>query len=215
MLQEAGLGHLLEPQPYRKRGAGRAAPVAAEPPATWLAGKPVCRHCLQPGDILTHRQLQDIFHCSPQGGMRRSLKTNSLVLISNHTQGNYLDRWQDGCFHYTGMGLEGDQSLDFAQNRTLAESRQNGVEVFLFEVCHKGHFTFTGRMELAGEPYQEIQPGAQGLDVPLKGPGLILIAGGASLVSLSAPGRHFRKDELADPAEGASIRLTPWKWGGT
>ncbi len=162
VLQEAGLGHLLEPQPYRKRGAGRAAPVAAEPPATWLAGKPVCRHCLQPGDILTNRQLQDIFHCSPQGGMRRSRKTNSLVLISNHTQENYHDRWQDGCFHYTGMGLEGDQSLDFAQNQTLAESGKNGVEVYLFEVFHRGQYTFIGRVALAGEPYQEIQPDLHG-----------------------------------------------------
>lgn len=162
VLKEAGLGHLLHPEPSQKRKPERPGLRSEVAQATWGSGKAGCRHGLKPGDILNNQQLQTIFQCSPQGGMRRSLKTNSLVLISNHTQGIYNDRWQDGCFHYTGMGLEGDQSLTFAQNKTLAESRENGVEVFLFEVFTKGQYTFLGRVALAGEPYQEVQKDRNG-----------------------------------------------------
>ena len=91
------------------------------------------------GEEINNEQLCDLFKCSPQGGMRRSKKTNTLVLISHHIESVYDDRWIGDTFHYTGMGLEGDQRLDFAQNRTLAESQKNGVEVHLFEVFKKAH----------------------------------------------------------------------------
>ena len=46
--------------------------------------------------------------------------TNTLVLISKQTgKSIYHDTWVDNMLHYTGMGQEGDQELDFAQNRTL------------------------------------------------------------------------------------------------
>jgi len=47
---------------------------------------------LKPGDIISNKELCNVFKCSPQGGMRRSLKTNILVLISDHTKGVYDDR---------------------------------------------------------------------------------------------------------------------------
>lgn len=34
---------------------------------------------LKPGDELDNERLCQIFGCGPQGGMRRSLKTNTLV----------------------------------------------------------------------------------------------------------------------------------------
>ncbi|MBO8136759.1 MAG: HNH endonuclease [Desulfotomaculum sp.] len=104
----------------------------------------------------------DIFKCSNSGGMRRSHRTNSLVIVSDHTKSIYEDRWVDGIFHYTGMGLEGDQSLDYAQNKTLAQSHTNGVNVYLFEVFEPQKYVFIGQVELAGEPYQEQQPDANG-----------------------------------------------------
>jgi 5-methylcytosine-specific restriction protein A len=90
--------------------------------------------------------------------MRRSHQTNTLVIVSDHTKSVYEDRWIDNIFHYTGMGLEGDQSLEFAQNKTLAEPTRNGVDVFLFEVFRRGEYTFIGQVELAGTTYQEDQP---------------------------------------------------------
>jgi len=110
------------------------------------------------GDVLTNDDICRIFKCSSQGGMRRSLKTNSLVIVSDHTKSIYEDRWEDDIFHYTGMGLHGNQSLSFAQNKTLNESHYNGVDLFLFEVFSQGQYIFQGRIMLAGKPYIEKQP---------------------------------------------------------
>jgi 5-methylcytosine-specific restriction protein A len=113
---------------------------------------------IKPGEIIDNEKLRTIFKCSSQGGMRRSLKTNSLVLVSDHTKSTYEDKWIDYTFHYTGMGLTGNQSLTFHQNKTVAESITNGVHLFLFEVFEEGKYVFIGEVELAGDPYIDKQP---------------------------------------------------------
>lgn len=109
------------------------------------------------GQVITARELCHVFKCSGQGGMRRAHRTNSLVLISKTSGATYFDRWEGDVFHYTGMGLVGDQSLDRAQNRTLAESDTNGVAVFLFENTRPNEYVFVGRVQLATAPYPETQ----------------------------------------------------------
>ena len=118
---------------------------------------------IKKGDVLTSKELSIYFKCSNQGGMRRSHRTNSLVLISNHTNNKgddnpYDDRWKNDVFHYTGMGSQGDQSLDFRQNKTLYESETNGVEVHLFEVFKPQQYEYKGQVALADKPYQDRQP---------------------------------------------------------
>ena len=41
--------------------------------------------------IIDNQKLVECFECSPQGGMRYSKKTNSLVLVSNHVKSVYED----------------------------------------------------------------------------------------------------------------------------
>ncbi len=115
-----------------------------------------------PGEEIRNERLCDIFRCSPQGGMRRSKTTNSLILVSNHTESIYDDRWIGDIFHYTGMGQSGDQSLSSHQNRTLSESATNGVQVFLFEIFRPLYYTYIGEVELAEKPYSEEQPDRDG-----------------------------------------------------
>jgi 5-methylcytosine-specific restriction protein A len=115
-------------------------------------------------DVITNNELVSIFHCSPQGGMKRSKKTNTLVIVSNHITSIYHDRWvgdnrwNGGILYYTGMGSVGDQSFDFMQNKTLCDSDSNGVRVYLFEVCVTTQYTFIGQVALAGKPFHEEQP---------------------------------------------------------
>ncbi|MCG1020770.1 HNH endonuclease [Sutcliffiella horikoshii] len=90
--------------------------------------------------------------------MRRSHATNTLILISDHTNGLYDDRWIEDVFHYTGMGQEGHQSLDFAQNKTLHLSNSLDIGVHLFEVFQANNYIYQGEVYLAGSPYQETQP---------------------------------------------------------
>jgi 5-methylcytosine-specific restriction protein A len=113
---------------------------------------------LTKGQVLDGSEIGRIFKCSVYGGMNRSLQTNTLVLVSNHVKSIYSDRWIDEIFHYTGMGQEGDQSIDRTQNKTLAESRTNGVDLHLFEVYKEQNYTYQGRVELISEPYIEVQP---------------------------------------------------------
>nr|WP_321352636.1 HNH endonuclease [uncultured Methanoregula sp.] len=113
---------------------------------------------LKSGDTIDNDTLRAIFQCSVQGGMRRSLKTNSLVLVSDHTKSTYEDKWVNNFFHYTGMGLTGEQSLTFQQNKTLVESKTNGVNLYLFEVFEEGKYVYIGEVELAANPYRSRQP---------------------------------------------------------
>ncbi len=76
-------------------------------------------HGLKPSDELDNRGLMDLFKIANSGGMRRSHFANALIIVSDHTKSTYADRWKGDVFHYTGMGLEGDQRLDYAQNKTL------------------------------------------------------------------------------------------------
>ena len=112
---------------------------------------------LMPGVILNNKQLCEIFKCSPQGGMRKSNRTKTLVLITNHIESVYSDSWNGDILYYTGMGQKGDQSLDFMQNKTLNEIESNGVSVHYFEVFKDKEYTYLGRLTKADEPYQTQQ----------------------------------------------------------
>lgn len=109
------------------------------------------------GEIYAHDDICEAFQCGNMGGMRRSKATNTLLLICDHTKGLYDDKWYGDTLHYTGMGKGGDQVLTGNQNKTLYESRTNGVHVHLFEVLRPKEYTYRGEVELIGEPYQETQ----------------------------------------------------------
>ena len=108
-------------------------------------------HKLLVGQIVNNGDLTEIFKVGNMGGMRRSHATNSLVLVSDHTKAIYDDRWENNICFYTGMGLQGDQTLS-SQNKTLFESEKNGVSVYLFEVHIAGQYRFHGQVKLASKP---------------------------------------------------------------
>lgn len=116
------------------------------------------------GQILKNSDIVDTFKCGNMGGMRRSKTTNTLVLISDYTKGIYHDKWIGGILHYTGMGKNGDQDINWAQNATLANCGRNGVDIHLFEVMDAGEYIYCGRIELVSKPYVDIQPGEDGND---------------------------------------------------
>ena len=118
---------------------------------------------IKSGQEISNGELCEIFKCGPQGGMRKSNQTSSLAIVSNHIKSIYNDRWIGNAFHYTGMGLSGDQSIDFMQNKTLSESNVNQVSVHLFEVFRKTIYTYIGPVKLFGQPYSEKQPDQNGL----------------------------------------------------
>lgn len=114
------------------------------------------------GQILKNADIVDTFKCGNMGGMRRSKMTNTLVLISDYTKGIYHDKWIGGILHYTGMGKNGDQDINWAQNATLANYGRNGVDIHLFEVMDAGEYIYCGRIELVTKPYVDTQTGEDG-----------------------------------------------------
>jgi 5-methylcytosine-specific restriction protein A len=140
---------------------------------------------LMNGQVLDGSEIGRIFKCSVYGGMNRSLQTNTLVLVSNHVKSIYSDRWIDEIFHYTGMGQEGDQSIDRTQNKTLAESRANGVGVHLFEVYREQNYTYQGRVVLHSDPYIETQPDKNNRNRSVYVFPLKLISGTPALIAIA------------------------------
>ena len=107
------------------------------------------------GMEINNDTLCENFGCSSQGGMRRSKRTNTLVLVSNRVVSTYSDDWDGDTLLYTGMGQKGDQSLTFALNKTLAESNS-------FEVHQRKVYTYCGVVKLVKEPYPSVQEDATG-----------------------------------------------------
>ncbi len=114
------------------------------------------------GSEVTNDEIVKTFKVGNMGGMRRSKATGTLVIISDHTKGLYDDKWYGDVLHYTGMGKSGDQLLEVNQNKILAESRTNGVEVHLFEVLEARKYIYHGVVYLCEDPYQEKQLDADG-----------------------------------------------------
>ncbi|MFW9874290.1 MAG: McrB family protein, partial [Candidatus Thorarchaeota archaeon] len=117
---------------------------------------------LKKGQIINNTELMEFFKVSNSGGMRRSHRTNSLVLVTDHTKNLYGDRWEGDVLHYTGMGLTGDQELEYMQNKTLSESNSIMVNLFLLEVFEPRKYTYMGQVKLIGTPYQEDQSDING-----------------------------------------------------
>ena len=113
-------------------------------------------------DILSNDEIVEYFQCSNQGGMRKSNRTNSLVLIKDE-QSVYEDDWKDEICYYTGMGLQGDQDFLDRQNRTLYYSRNSSIKIYLFERAYSG-YRYIGRVELAASPYYERQKDRKGIE---------------------------------------------------
>ncbi|MDD6088388.1 MAG: HNH endonuclease signature motif containing protein [Desulfovibrionaceae bacterium] len=113
------------------------------------------------GQIISHKQLYTTFQCRNMGGMRRSNRLNCLVLISDHTKGFYEDKWFGNELHYTGEGKFGDQKIS-RQNKTLYYSKDNDIEVHLFEVFKRGEYVYQGIFELSNTPYEDIQKDING-----------------------------------------------------
>ena len=113
------------------------------------------------GETYTNQDIIEMFQWGNMGGMRRSLTTNSLVIVSDHTKELYDDKWVDDVLHYTGMGKKGDQTLS-NQNKTLAESNESNIKVHLFEVLKPTEYIYRGEVALVSEPYREKQKDEEG-----------------------------------------------------
>ena len=116
---------------------------------------------LKPGDTIDNDTLRAIFHCGPEGIMRQSPKTGSLVIVSDHTRSPYEDTWVNNFFHYTARGLGGKQGISLPENKPLVESKTHGVRLYLFEVFEEGHYVYMGEVEPSDKPFLSRQTNSE------------------------------------------------------
>ena len=114
------------------------------------------------GNKYHNSEICEAFKCSLMSGMNRSHSTNTLVLVAKHNKPLYDDQWDGNIFNYTGMGKSGDQSVQYKQNKTLNESNNNGIRVYLFESYVDGEYIFSGEVKLSGIPFYVDEPGEDG-----------------------------------------------------
>ncbi|WP_082389445.1 helix-turn-helix domain-containing protein [Lysinibacillus sp. ZYM-1] len=156
--------HRMEKEGLPFTQIGKSKRYNTEEVKVWIEDRHRGIENLEIGKIYHNQEIAKAFKCSTQGGMRRSHSTNTLVIFSDHTKGIYEDKWiinnnGDEILLYTGMGQEGDQDIEFGQNKTLNESRSNGIRVYLFEAFKSGEHVFKGQVELVQDPYTEVQAG--------------------------------------------------------
>lgn len=118
---------------------------------------------LEIGKIYSNSEISNTFKCDYMRGMRPSKSTNSLILIAKHNNPLYDDHWTyEGILNYTGTGKIGDQSLEQAQNKMLAQAKKLGIKVYLFESFKDNEYYYDGQVELVNEPYQAYELDAEG-----------------------------------------------------
>lgn len=118
---------------------------------------------LKINDVLTNKDINEIFKCSTSGGMNKSLKTNSLVLFAKHNDDSYTDTWtEDGILNYCGMGLVGDQDVNYRYNKDLANSNYTDIKVYLFESYVENEYYYRGEVYLCGEIFEDVAPDKNG-----------------------------------------------------
>ncbi|WP_165078497.1 MULTISPECIES: HNH endonuclease [unclassified Desulfovibrio] len=115
------------------------------------------------GEVISNRTLYTAFRCACEGGVRYSSAFHVLVVVSNYVDPRHTGgAWKDGVLYYTGSGKAGDQELKKGGNRRLCECMRGGLPGYYFEVHTEGRYTYRGRLEAAGEPFQREEPGADG-----------------------------------------------------
>jgi len=106
------------------------------------------------GDVFTREQLMAIFKISGQSGIMKTNTLNCLVLTTSEENGIYDDTAvENGLITYTGEGLVGDQQLN-KNNKTIFDSKENKLPMFLFSKDKNRKYIFEGRVELYDEPFQ-------------------------------------------------------------
>lgn len=97
------------------------------------------------------------FKVANSGGIRYSKTTQCVVIFSfryttNAKEMPYQDQWVGDVIHYTGQGMEGDQTLT-RNNKVLANSSEKAIQIHLFEAFVKGENIYRGQGRLIDQPY--------------------------------------------------------------
>ena len=117
------------------------------------------------GDVLTEAEVQKVFGCQIQLGIRLSKKNHAIVIVSDATPKNkYADLWDNDILYYTGTdagSINGNQTLEGKGNNNGALKAvwddSGSTTLFLFEKYATNRCVYKGVVRLVQEPYQELR----------------------------------------------------------
>lgn len=118
-------------------------------------------------DILSEEDITNIFKISNQGGIRKSNRTYSIVLISDENSIYNDSKIENGKVIYTGHGTKTDQLMK-SGNLLLANSIQNDIPLYFFKKVKKSVYCYQGKFILDRLPYQELENGILVYKFPLR-----------------------------------------------
>lgn len=115
------------------------------------------------GDVVTEKDIHNIFGCQTTFGIRLNKANKAIVIVSDATPGNaYADTWKGDTLYYTGTdagAIDGNQTLTGHGNNNgvlkAVWDNPAATTLFLFEKYARNKCTYRGVVVLAKEPYQE------------------------------------------------------------
>jgi len=109
----------------------------------------------------TNKEIAEIFKCSNQGGIRKSKKTNTVVVFAKYNNCSYKHKKDGDTTYFCGMGKKGNQELK-RQNKSLYEAEKDGFSIHLFEMYEEGIFIYEGEVTVNREIGSDTQVDDQG-----------------------------------------------------
>ena len=113
------------------------------------------------GDKIGNKDIAELFLCSNQGGIRKSKKTNTIVIIAKFNNCSYKHRKEGDILYFTGMGKKGNQEMK-RQNKSILNAADEGFSLHLFELYEEGTYEYAGEVELMDTPVVEEQTDGSG-----------------------------------------------------
>lgn len=106
--------------------------------------------------VLENKEIAETFLCSNQGGVRKSKKTNTIVLLAKFNNCSYKHRKDGDTLYFTGMGKKGDQEMK-RHNKSVLNAKEDGFNLHLFELYEDKKYIYKGEVELVSTPIIERQ----------------------------------------------------------
>ena len=103
---------------------------------------------LKKGEIISNRQLMNIFHCACEGGIRYATKTDTIVLVINNTKMGRPNKREGNKIFFAGQPMKGGMS---GANKRLEQFLRENKNIYLFEVNEPGRYQYCGEIKKGGE----------------------------------------------------------------
>lgn len=120
---------------------------------------------LRIGQVLTETEVNHLFECQTQKGIRRGIKNNVIVLIHKTYENRYPDVWNNDILLYTGSNASSDENGQtlvgpgnnngFLRDIWINRNRNDNPTIYLLKKPKSNTCIYLGEAKIVAEPYKE------------------------------------------------------------